>query len=120
MEMKMAYTSAKMLIGRPNLPRRNGPYGMSSWRSLAMMKKRIGMMYEMYRARVLSDRMAKKAVVEPRLIRLRSMTMKVTSINELSGMRRRGWTWKNVNIRYVISFELLTLLKKLENGRPLS
>jgi hypothetical protein len=51
------------------------------------------MMYEMYRARVFRERMAKNAVVEPRLMRLRSMTMKETSISELRGIRKRGLTW---------------------------
>jgi hypothetical protein len=38
----------------------------------------------------LSDKMAKNAVVEPRLIKLRSMTISVTKMRELRGIRRPG------------------------------
>ena len=57
-----------------------------------MTRNSIGKMYEMYKANVLSDRIAKKAVVLPMLIRLRRMTMTLMRSRELRGMRRVGWT----------------------------
>ena len=55
-----------------------------------MMRKRIGKIYEMYSAKVLSDSMAKKAVVLPTLIKLRSMIMILIRSSESRGMRSVG------------------------------
>lgn len=57
-----------------------------------MTKNSIGKMYEMYKAKVLRERIAKKAVVLPMLIRFRRMTMTLMRSRELRGMRRVGCT----------------------------
>lgn len=70
---RVRYSTAKMLVGAPNLPRLHRAVGSFSPRYLLMMTQAMEIMYEDMRAAVPRDAMALNATVEPMLMRDRRM-----------------------------------------------
>lgn len=61
----VANRMATKFNGRPNLPRVNGPLGISLAVNLATTRETRGNRYDMYNPRVLSDKIALNADVDP-------------------------------------------------------
>lgn len=59
------YPAAKMLIGRPQRPRVQGPNSIFSWRSLLTIIKMMGMEYEVRKLDTTRETIALNATEEP-------------------------------------------------------
>jgi hypothetical protein len=92
--VKIAQATANALTGIPQRPSLKGPYlgGLPS--SLRINTKIIGIIYEIYRAMVAKERTAKKAVVEPRLIRARIQLKIATKASAFVGIFSVGWIYR--------------------------
>jgi hypothetical protein len=93
MIVNMPQATASTFIGIPQRPSLKGPYlgGLPS--NLRINTKIIGIMYEIYNARVANERTAKKAAVEPRLIRAKIQLKIAIKASAFVGIFSAGWIY---------------------------